>query len=79
MLIPHKVDWFLQTKKSWLNRPIVLSGSGLETGHPDQGPALFHTLCCAENSEARSSFVTLSSSGVPARIFFLLTVLGFFD
>ena len=61
------------------NRPIVLLGSGLETGHPDQGPALFHTLCCAENSEARSSFVALSSSRVPARIFLFLTVLGFFD
>ena len=23
------------------NRPIVLLGSGLETGHPEQGPALF--------------------------------------
>ena len=37
------------------NRPIVLLGSGLETGHQDQGPAWFIQLCYAENSEARSS------------------------
>ena len=36
-------------------RLAILLGSGLETGHPDQGPALFIQLCYAENSEARSS------------------------
>ena len=51
-----------------VNRPIVLLGSGFETGHPDQGQALFIQLCYAENSEALSTSPILLSL-VPARIF----------
>ena len=48
--------WFLP------NRPIVLLGSGLETGHPDQARPCHVQLCYAENSEARSSYHPLQFS-----------------
>ena len=63
------------------NRPIVLLGSGLETGHPDQARPCQVQLCYAEKQW--SSLILSPSpvllSLVPARIFLFLRVLGFFD
>ena len=37
--IKRKCYWLMGIRRT--NRPIVLLGSGLETGHPDHSPALF--------------------------------------
>ena len=46
------------------NRPIVLLGSGLETGHPDQGPALSYNFAMLKTVKL-AHLITLSSSPVP--------------
>ena len=54
------------------NRPIVLLGSGLETGHPDQGPSLFIRIHFAVLKTVEPAHLLPSSpvllSHVPARI-----------
>ena len=48
------------------NRPIALLGSGLETGHPDQGPAKFILYNFAMLKTVKlAHLVTLSGSPVP--------------
>ena len=65
------------------NRPIVLLGSGLETGHPEQGPAFFiHFAMLKIVNLARllSTSPEFSCRMFPQESFSSrLTVLGFFD
>ena len=66
-----------------INRPIVLLRSGLETGHPDQGPALF--MHFAMLKIVKLAHLLSTSPEFSCRMFLQksfssrLTVLGFFD
>ena len=51
------------------NRPIVLLGSGLETGHPDQGPDLFIHFAMLKIVKLAHLLSHPLQSHVPARIF----------
>ena len=67
-----------------LNRPIVLLGSGLETGHPDQGPGLFIHFAMLKTVKP-AHLLSTSPDEFSCRMFlqesfsWRLTVLGFFD
>ena len=68
-----------------MNRPIVLLGSGLETGHPEQGPALFIHFALLKIVKLAIARLLSTSPEFSCRMFpqesfsSRLTVLGFFD